>query len=124
MTIPTGDSSHRRGRNATTKTPRPTDDQLAQTGSAPSYLTSIELRCFLLTYLNDVGRAVTTSELRHRAAQSGYPAELVERIYSHLVALQRQTRVARVSARGRLVYWTAAHTDRADATTRHPGQSS
>lgn len=124
MTIPTGDSSHRRGRNATTKTPRPADDQLAQNGSAPTHLTSTELRSFLLTYLNDVGRAVTTSELRHRAAQSGYPAELVERIYSHLVALQRQAQVARVSARGRLVYWAAAHTERADATTRLPGQSS
>lgn len=124
MTISTGDSSHRRGRNATTKAPRTADDQPSQNGSAPSDLTGAELRSFLLTYLIAVGRAVTTSELRHRAAQSGYPAELVERVYSHLVALQRQARVARVSARGRLVYWAAAHTERAGAMTRRQGQSS
>lgn len=124
MTIPTGDSSHRRGRTATA--PHVAADQTPQCVSAPTAFTGAALRSFLLAYLIDVGRAVTTSELRHRAAQSGYPAELVERVYSHLIALQRQARVARVSARGRLVYWAAPHTDGQPrgGAARHPGRPS
>jgi len=86
MTIPSGDLSPLK--------PSP------QSGSVPADLPSSGLRNFLRSTTCSASVAPSqTSELRHRAAESGYFAGLVERVYSHLVALQRQGRIARVSAR-------------------------
>jgi hypothetical protein len=82
-----------------------------QSGSPAADLTSRGLRDFLLNHVLGIGHAVTTPELRHRAAVGGYCAELVERVYFHLVTLQRQGHIVRVWARGRLVYWATAQTE-------------
>lgn len=67
-----------------------------------------QLRDALLGILAS-GRAVTTSELRIRAAEAGHTGVHQERIYRQLAALARSGRIARatVPGRSRAAYWTA-----------------
>lgn len=84
--------------------------------TATPVLTRSDLREFLLRELTATDRAVTTSELRCRAGQAGYPDTLVAAVYPCLRAMENCGRVGRVSAQGRLVYWAAANRQSHPAT--------
>lgn len=86
----------------------PSSAPSADSFTATPVLTRSDLQGFLLRELSATDRAVTTSELRCRAGQAGYPATLVTAVYPCLRAMENCGRVSRVSAQGRLVYWAAA----------------
>lgn len=80
--------------------------QMRMHQSVESHLTEPEspLRAYLLRLLGS-GRAITTSELRHRTQEAGFPAAQVESIYGHLNALERRGLVRRVGKHGGRVFW-------------------
>lgn len=77
----------------------------SETAPLPTGLTTAGLRDFLAVQLRSTDRAVSTSELRHRASEHGFSDVLIEGTYRHLVALERGGRARRIASRGRSVYW-------------------
>ncbi|MGD9621185.1 hypothetical protein [Mycolicibacterium sp.] len=77
----------------------------AETRRLPMGLTTAALRDFIAVQLRSTDRAVSTSELRHRASEHDFSDLLVEGTYRLLVTLERRGQAQRVASRGRSVYW-------------------
>lgn len=87
----------------------------AETRRLPPGSTTAQLRNFLAIQLQSTDRAVSTSELRHRAGEHGFSDALIEGTYRLLVTLERRGVARRVASRGRSVYWVNNA-----STNRHP----
>lgn len=92
--------------------PSPRTGVEAETPQLSTGLTTAHLRSFLAAQLRSTDRAISTSELRHRAGEHGFSGALIEGVYRLLVTLERRGQAQRVASRGRSVYWVNASTDR------------
>lgn len=73
--------------------------------------TTADLRDFLVVQLRSTDRAISTSELRRRARERGFPGALIEGAYRLLVTLERRGQAQRVASRGRSVFWVNANAE-------------
>jgi Fe2+ or Zn2+ uptake regulation protein len=77
---------------------------------APRTTISQDLRTALLQLLAP-GRAITTTELRTRLADEGFPDLTQETVYRHLDTLARAGLTRRISHPGRRrIFWVRDHT--------------